>query len=831
MNKIILGLALMGCFAFSANAAYTGHVFVDRNGNGVFDRGEKPLAGVMVSDGLHVVKTERDGSFELPGHEKGRFLFITTPSGFKTDNAYYRRIVEGRQSYDFGVRSYDSHVRKDGSHRFIHISDTEIHGSLSNAEHSDWVQNLRDYTANEGMAFIMHGGDICYENGLKNHIRLMNTANMNVPVFYSIGNHDLVKGTYGEELFEQLYGPVYYSFDVGSVHYIVTPMMDGDYRPSYRPADVYRWLENDLAQIPAGKPVIVFGHDLPVTGESFVFDMDGEKTLDLDAFNLKAWLYGHWHVSRVHKHKSAYSIGSLTPIRGGIDHSPSSFRVMDIDGQGNFSSELRYPYIDKSLKIVSIHDLKAPRLSEGGVPLVINAYSSVSPVKAVTCECRVEGKVILSGKTLKQQTDFTWSGEVPLSSDRIGQFVTVRVKAEFGNGEVACAEASFTYGSSAVPVRLQDDWTNLGGNARHTGISAGVLSDSLSLVWVRNVGSNIYMTSPVVYKGHVYVASVDENGKGLAAVTCLDALTGEVRWKYGVRGSVKNTIVAADGVVMAQDVEGYCYALDAVSGRLAWERKLEVRDVLPTLIEGLVVQDGIVYAGSGKGLCAIEVRSGKEIWRNKDWQQHEGSTATMSLDEGVLVCSAHWGALYGNDIVTGRMLWSAEKDGIRHRSSSAVMQGEVFYLASDESLFLMETKTGRIIMQKKLPFSVNVASSPLVTDKEIILGTASEGIVALDRETWQEKWRYRTGQAMIYTAPYFRNPSATVEASPVWTGKMVVAGGADGVFYGLDKESGSLLWRHVAGAPVFASVAVSGNTLFAVDYGGNVYAFACPSPQ
>lgn len=831
MNKIILDLVLMGCVAFSANAAYTGHVFIDRNGNGVFDRGEKPLAGVMVSDGLHVVKTERDGSFELPGHEKERFLFITTPSGFKTDNAHYRRIEEGRQSYDFGVRPYDSHVRKDGSHRFVHLSDTEIHGSLSNAEHSDWVQNLRDYAANEGMAFIMHGGDICYVNGLKNHIRLMNTANMNVPVFYSIGNHDLVKGAYGEELFEQVYGPVYYSFDVGSVHYVVTPMMGGDYQPSYRPADVYEWLANDLAQIPAGKPVIVFGHDLPVTGESFVLDMDGGKTLDLDAFNLKAWLYGHWHVSRIHKHKSAYSIGSLTPIRGGIDHSPSSFRVMNIDGQGNFSSELRYPYIDKSLKIVSIHDLEAPILSEGGVPLVVNAYSSVSPVKAMTCECRVEGKTIFSGKTLKQQTDFTWSGELPLTSDRIGQFVTVRVKAEFGNGEVACAEASFTYRSSAVPVRLQDDWTNLGGDARHTGIAAGTLSDSLRLAWVRNVGSNIYMTSPVVYMGNVYVASVDENGKGLAAVTCLDALTGEVRWKYGVRGSVKNTIVTADGVVMAQDVEGYCYALDAVSGRLAWEKKLAVRDVLPTLIEGLVVRDGIVYAGSGKGLCAIEVRSGKEIWRNKDWPQHEGSTATMSLDDGVLVCSAHWGALYGNDAETGRMLWSAEKDGIRHRSSSAVMHGGVFYLASDESLFLMETKTGRIIMQKKLPFSVNVASSPLVTDKEIILGTASEGIVALDRETWQEKWRYRTGQAMIYTAPYFRNPSATVEASPVWTEKMIVVGGADGVLYGLDKESGSLLWRHTAGAPVFASVAVSGNTLFAVDYGGNVYAFACPSPQ
>ena len=39
-------------------------------------------------------------------------------------------------------------------------------------------------------------------------------------MFYCIGNHDLVKGKYGEECFEKYYGPVYYSFDVAGVHYI-----------------------------------------------------------------------------------------------------------------------------------------------------------------------------------------------------------------------------------------------------------------------------------------------------------------------------------------------------------------------------------------------------------------------------------------------------------------------------------------------------------------------------------------------------------------------------------------------------------------------------------
>ena len=186
-----------------------------------------------------------------------------------------------------------------------------------------------------------------------------------------------------------------------------------------------------------------------------LFDMGEGRRLDLDKHNLKAWLYGHWHISHVHKHKHAYSIGSLTPIRGGIDHSPASFRMMEVNAHGDFSSELRYPYIDKSLQIASIDNLEAPCTPSGNVQLAVNAYSTVSPVKKVTYEYRVEGKNILTGKMLQQQTDFAWFAEIPMTPDRIGRVMTVRVMAEFGNGEIACAERSFTYRPSSSPLRLQ----------------------------------------------------------------------------------------------------------------------------------------------------------------------------------------------------------------------------------------------------------------------------------------------------------------------------------------------------------------------------------------
>lgn len=97
----------------TASAQYTGRVYVDQNNNGSFDKNEKLLSNVCVSDGLHVVKTDKQGIYHLEGHERMRFVFITTPSGYKTDNVYYRHVSEGVTSYDFGVQPYHSHVASD----------------------------------------------------------------------------------------------------------------------------------------------------------------------------------------------------------------------------------------------------------------------------------------------------------------------------------------------------------------------------------------------------------------------------------------------------------------------------------------------------------------------------------------------------------------------------------------------------------------------------------------------------------------------------------------------------------------------------------------------
>ena len=52
------------------SAQFKGTVYVDADQSGIFNKDDKPLAGVMVTDGLNVVKTDKKGRFSLPGFEK-----------------------------------------------------------------------------------------------------------------------------------------------------------------------------------------------------------------------------------------------------------------------------------------------------------------------------------------------------------------------------------------------------------------------------------------------------------------------------------------------------------------------------------------------------------------------------------------------------------------------------------------------------------------------------------------------------------------------------------------------------------------------------------------
>ena len=249
-------------------------------------------------------------------------------------------------------------------------------------------------------------------------------------------------------------------------------------------------------------------------------------------------------------------------------------------------------------------------------------------------------------------------------------------------------------------------------------------------------------------------------------------------------------------------------------------------DDFPYLAEGVVAENGIVYAGAGHGFSAYKISDGERIWTNSAWRKNEGATATLTLGGGVLVASGQWGGLYGHDASTGELLWKHSSDGLSDRGGSAVYKEGKFYIISGKSLFTIEPRTGEILSRNTYPdYSLDVASSPVFTGKEIVFGTAASGLLAVNPQTFGVKWNYITGTSLVFSAPYTTRNFATVETSAVVKNGILVFGASDGCLYGLKAGTGEEYWKFESGAPSFCSPALSGNLLVAADFAGNVYAF------
>ena len=625
------------------------------------------------------------------------------------------------------------------------------------------------------------------------------------PFFYCIGNHDLVKGDYGEQLFESLFGPVYYSFDAGNTHFIVTPMRHGDHKPSYNNNQVFNWLVNDLALVESTKNVVVFNHDLLTFNEQFVFSGKRGKEINLNDHNLKAWIYGHWHINFLKKHgkNGPISVSASPPDKGGIDHSPSNFLVYDITENGEINIAPRYSYLNKHLVINAPAGQNILLNQFDNLVISANTYHTVSKTK------NVNGTLINeSGETEKfsliQNSDWNWSAELQLQNKCKSGKLKLIIESTFENGETVRKEK--TYGI----------------------LTENISSDIIELQWVTNLKSNIWMAPPIEAKGKIFVATIDDFGMKNCGIHAVDVESGLKLWNFKTEGSVKNTICYTDEIVLATDVFGISYALNAETGKLIWKKELG-QQTLGSFNTGSVVENGVFYTGFGNYLQAIDVQTGKTLWVNEEWQGGEGATSTMIVADNILIAPSNWRALYAHDIKTGKLLWKKSDSGYSSRSSSATFLNDTLYVASKDGIGLMNVHTGEVYKYFESPYSLLVATKPLILDNLIIMGTAKNGMAAFNRATGEIVWNVQTNKSLVYSSPYSKPESATVESAPMLFNDKIIFGASDGFLYIVNSKDGKVIQKVDLGAPVFASVTPYLNSFFVADFGGSVYRFLIKS--
>ncbi|MQA89440.1 MAG: hypothetical protein GEU90_04285 [Gemmatimonas sp.] len=240
---------------------------VRSNGEGV--------AGVAVSDGLEVVATNGDGDFELVTQGWSRFVRISVPAGYRIPvgangtASHYRRIAPNSGGEMTAAFDLERLAGSDENHTFLFWPDTQTQDALE----MGWLheQSVPDVIAlarelGDQALFGIACGDIMYDDLSLYPEYERAVTRMGIPFFQAVGNHDLNYDARiseaSTETFSQHFGPDYYSFDRGRVHYVVLNdvFWHGAGYLGYLPREQLTWLENDLRLVEPGRTVIVATH-------------------------------------------------------------------------------------------------------------------------------------------------------------------------------------------------------------------------------------------------------------------------------------------------------------------------------------------------------------------------------------------------------------------------------------------------------------------------------------------------------------------------------------------------------------------------------------------
>jgi hypothetical protein len=307
-----------------------GVVFEDRNRDGRRQPEEPGIPGVLVSNGLEVVRTGDDGAYALPVRED-MAVFVIKPAGFAPpvdarfvpQFAYQHKPAGSAKPLRYGglpptgplpEAIHFPLVRSPEPRRFacavIGDSQTYTNTEVGYFRDSLVAELLRDGPGHYDC--LLYAGDVMGDDlGLLP--RLLEVAGvLEAPQYLTHGNHDFdfdaPDDADSADSWRRLYGPAYYAFEFGEVLFVVLDNVvypcgpedavgpgraacGNPERPTYNgrvTETQLRWLENLLALVPRERLVVLTTH-IPLV--SF-YDAHSARHQTDDAARLHALLAG-----------------------------------------------------------------------------------------------------------------------------------------------------------------------------------------------------------------------------------------------------------------------------------------------------------------------------------------------------------------------------------------------------------------------------------------------------------------------------------------------------------------------------------------------------------
>jgi outer membrane protein assembly factor BamB len=123
-------------------------------------------------------------------------------------------------------------------------------------------------------------------------------------------------------------------------------------------------------------------------------------------------------------------------------------------------------------------------------------------------------------------------------------------------------------------------------------------SDGKKIPYATPPGPSELIGTPVLYEGKVYCAigQDPEHGDGVGRLSCIDAKTGKIVWKYTDVGRTISTVSIADDLVYIAEYAGLIHCVDANTGKVYW-----THDSFSRIWGSTLIADGKLILGNEDG--------------------------------------------------------------------------------------------------------------------------------------------------------------------------------------------------------------------------------------
>lgn len=259
---IIFFVSLLIYFAPCMAEKIQGIVFHDVNGNGIKEKNEPGIPNVLISNQRDFTQTDAYGLYEIEKLDNS-IIHIVKPANYGVKKYY----LDDKSSTNFALYSKENNQ----DFEVLVIGDPQMRCKESlDAFQEDIVEEMLNYSPE--FAIIL--GDIA-DNDLSIYPRTKEIlSQLPYPVYPVFGNHDTnyhALGTSDEaDIFQKYWGPDYYSFNEGQVHFIVINniLYEGWNKKNNNKGSYfggiseqqYEWLKNDLKYVPNDKLIVLSMH-------------------------------------------------------------------------------------------------------------------------------------------------------------------------------------------------------------------------------------------------------------------------------------------------------------------------------------------------------------------------------------------------------------------------------------------------------------------------------------------------------------------------------------------------------------------------------------------